>query len=358
MPGAIDEVMQRLQAQAAELWPGVRLKKIAITNQIQRPYSNTFRLALLPGDLAPGAQCPTAVYAKIIRPTDKNRDNTQKYVERLQKEFEVARMLQKRLPAVAEYGTVRPVAHFGDLLCLVSEEAPGRMLAELIAADAKRWHKKARGEKTARHCQRAGKLLAALQSVTAVNQPLEVGEILEYVDIRLQRLVESAKTPFSPSDANNVRKYLEKTLASVPGEQLRQCGSHSDYAPFNLLADEARLTVFDFAMFKTGSIYNDVAYFCHRLEGYLHKPTFSRGKIHGLQRAFLEGYNQASPCAETRIENDQMFRVFSIKHVINNYSAIMRQRVVGASARLSLPVRLFNRRVFQRYNDWLLRTCS
>jgi hypothetical protein len=90
----------------------------------------------------------------------------------------------------------------------------------------------------------------------------------------------------------------------------------------------------------------------------LHKPIFSAPAIHALQRAFLHGYNQARSRENCPIEQDSMFHIFSIKHVINNYSAIMRKRVVGPAARLSLPVRWFNRRVFRRYNEWLMRACK
>ncbi|MGH7496604.1 MAG: aminoglycoside phosphotransferase family protein [bacterium] len=358
MPGALEEVIQRLLAQAAELWPGTPPQRITVTKQIQRPYSNTFRLALLPGEQAQTVHYPAAVYAKIIRPTAKNRDNTQKYVERLQKEFEVARLLRARLPTAREFGVVHPVAYYGDLLCLVTTEASGIVLADVIAAGSKRWHGKNAWPNIARHCRRAGALLAAIQVATPETQPLRAEELLEYVEIRLQRLVASPAVPFSEPEAAAVRKFLEKTLAHMPVEQWQQSGCHSDYAPFNLLADTARMTVFDFAMFKTGSVYNDLAYFCHRLEGYLHKPTFSPSAIHALQHAFLEGYSQAGPGENRGLDHDPMFCVFLIKHVVNNYSAIMRQRVAGPSAHLSLPTRLFNRRVFRRYNDWLLHICK
>lgn len=359
MAAAIEEVIQRLLAQAAALWPEAPPQKIAITGQIKRPYSTSFRLALLPADPGNAPRPPQAVYAKIINPTRKNSGGTQKYAERLQREFEIPRLLHTRLSPAPDLGLVRPVTYYSDLLCLITEEAPGRMLAELIAATATRWRPRRAWQNTALHCRRAGRLLAALQAATPEAHVLAGSELLEYVEVRLQRLVENPDIPFSKAHAGAVRRYLEKMLGQIPAEQLRQCGCHSDYAPFNLLASTERLTVFDFAMFKTGSIYNDAAYFCHRLQGYLHKPTFSAAAIHALQQAFLDGYNQAAGRGQQRLEQDLMFRVFLIKHALNNYSAIMRKRVAGGpAAHLSLPVRLFNRRVYRRYNEWLLRACQ
>jgi hypothetical protein len=103
-----------------------------------------------------------------------------------------------------------------------------------------------------------------------------------------------------------------------------------------------------------------LSYFYHRLEGYLHKPIYRPQTIRRLQEEFLRGYTEASGHArrEWRVAEDLLFKIFWIKHVVNNYSAIMRQRVVIKGKRVSLPAQLFNRRVFRRYNQWLSEACQ
>ncbi len=356
MADAGEAVVQRLLAEARRLWPGAPSVALTIVQRFSRPYSTVYRLQLVNAEPGSVPTAPRALYAKVFRPSRDNLHNQQKYLDRLQTEFEVAQRLRAALQTQAHFAVVRPVAYYPELLALVTEEAHGRVLSEIVTAACKPWSLRSALQQAVLHCRRAGEALAAIQATTSVAELFAGNELLEYMKIRLQRLRESTETPFSSADHQLVLNFLERTLAKIPAEQLAQCGCHGDYAPFNLLADEERVTVLDFSMFKTGSCYNDVTYFHHRVEGYLHKPIFNAPAIHTVQRAFLEGYNHASGRAQHPIENDLLFRVMWMKHVLNNYSAIMRNRV-GRGRRASLAVRMFNRRVFRRYNEWLVRTC-
>lgn len=354
MADAGDAVIERLRAEAPQLWPETPPSTITCAQKFSRPYSTVYRLLLAypPEQIAP--ERPRALYAKIFRPSQHNLQQQQKYLDRLQTEFEVAAHLHERLRGEQGVGIVRPLAYYADLLALVTEEAPGENLADIISAACKRWALRNTLHQAVLHCHRAGKALAAMQIATEQPERVEASEILEYIDVRLQRLRASATVPFSEADYKRVYNFLDHALQQVPRAQLAQCGCHGDYAPFNLLADKTRVTVLDFSMYKIGSCYNDVTYFYHRLQSYLHKPTFNPAAIRTVQSAFLEGYNQTLGRERDPIENDLMFRVLWMKHVINNYSALMRNRV-GGGRKETLPVRLFHQHVFRRYNAWLLR---
>lgn len=349
MAEAGEAVIQRLLSEAKKLWPDAPAPAISITQKFSRPYSTVYRLQFR----SAGESSSPALYAKVFRPSAKNLQNQQKYLQRLQTEFEVAQQLRAALPEQAQFAFVRPVAYYPELLALVTEESRGRVLAEIISDACKPWALRKALEQTVLHCRRAGQALAAMQAATRSATPFDPDEFLDYVKLRLQRLLESTSVPFSSNDYKLVRNFLERALLVLPAEQLTQCGCHSDYAPFNLLADEERVTVLDFSMFKTGSCYNDVTYFHHRVEGYLHKPIYRTDAIRTVQRAFLEGYNAACGRTQNPVENDLLFRVLWMKHVINNYSAIMRNRV-GRGKRVSLTLRAFNQHIFRRYNEWLV----
>lgn len=349
MADAGDAVVQRLLSEANLLWPDARPRAITIAQKFFRPYSTVYRLQLRCADDKPSP----VLYAKVFQPSAHNLHNQKKYLERLQTEFEVARQLCAVFPDQPQFAFVRPVAYYPELLALVTAEARGRVLAEIISAACKPWSLRKDLEQSVLHCRRAGQALAAMQSATRSTAPFEGETFFEYVQLRLQRLLESPNVPFSSNDYKLVLNFLETALRALPVEQLAQCGCHSDYAPFNLLADEKRVTVLDFSMFKTGSCYNDVTYFHHRVEGYLHKPIYRTAAIRAVQRAFLEGYNAACDRARDPVEKDLLFRVLWMKHVINNYSAIMRNRV-GRGRRASLALRAFNHHVFRRYNEWLV----
>ncbi len=353
MADAGEAVIQRLLAEAAHLWPEAPPATITLARKFTRPYSTVYRLHLGYGQGQSSSPRARALYAKIFQPSTQNQDKQQKYLDRLQTEFEVAAHLHALLQEQQHIAVVRPVAYYPDLLALVTEEAGGQGLAEIITAACKHWALRNTLHQAVLHCHRAGIALAAMQTATRQTERCDAEEILEYIHVRLQRLRDSETVPFSPADYKRVLNFLEQTVANVPRAQLEQCGSHSDYAPFNLLADKERVTILDFSMYKIGSCYNDVTYFHHRVEGYLHKPIFSASAIRTVQSAFLEGYNQAAGRARDPIEQDRLFRVLWMKHVINNYSAIMRNRV-GRGRRESWTVRRFHEHVFRRYNEWLL----
>jgi len=355
MDSAIIQVIAQLRSQAGELWPEAPPEDFYLVRHLARPYSNVYRLQLV----APLAPPTRFVYAKILAPGTKFQKNPEKYLTRLAAEFSVTRRLQAALQGEREFAVVKPVAYFSELLAIVTEEAAGETLAELINCNGKLWPAAEKLKQLAQHCRRAGQALAAIQKATREASRFDPAELLEYIDERLQRLVENRQTPFSATDRRRIIKFLEHAIPAIPAEQFGLCGAHGDYAPFNVLATAEKITVADFTMFKAGSVYNDLTYFYHRLQGYLHKPVFRSQTIRGLQNAFLTGYagalekTQAPPVAE-----DLLFKILLIKHVVNNYSAIMRQRVVAKGKKPSLPVQLFNRHVFHRYNHCLQQLCG
>jgi len=351
MNSGITQIIARLRAQAGEIWPEAPPKDFQIVRHLVRPYSNVYRLQLV----APAARF---VYVKMLTPGAKFERNSEKYLTRLATEFNAARRLQIALQSEAEIAVIKPLAYFPEWLAIITEEAAGVTLADLINREGRFWPAAEKLEQLTKHCRRAGQALAAMQTVTAETARFDPAELLDYIDERLQRLVKSRETPLSATDRQRIVKFLEQTIPAVPVQQLGLCGTHGDYAPFNVLATAEKITVADFTMFKAGSVYNDLTYFYHRLEGYLHKPVFRPSTIRGLQDAFTAGYNEAMGKSKSRPGNDDLlFKVFWIKHIVNNYSAIMRRRVVNKGKTPSWPVQLFNRHVFQRYNRCLQQFC-
>ncbi len=355
MDSAISHIIAQLRLQAGELWPEAPPEDFHIVRHLARPYSNVYRLQLV----APGASSARFVYVKILTPGTKFQRNPEKYLARLAAEFGVTRRLQAVLQYEREFAVIKPVAYFPEFLAIITEETAGETIADLINQAGKFWPAAEKLDQLAKHCRRSGQALAAIQKATAEVSRFDPAELPEYIDARLQRLVESRRTPFSARDRRQILKFLEQAIPAVPAWQLGLCGAHGDYAPFNVLATAEKITVADFTMFKAGSVYNDLTYFYHRLEGYLHKPVFRVTTIRRLQNAFLTGYAEAMEKADSPpVTEDLLFRILRIKHIVNNYSAIMRQRVAAKGKNPPLTVLFFNRHVFQRYNRCLQQLCS
>jgi hypothetical protein len=363
MPGMMDDpiehVIARLRSQAREFWLEAPPADFQIVRRMVRPYSRVYRLQLGFPSAAANRTSPRFVYVKMMTPGAKFQANPEKYLNRLATEFAAGRRLNEALNGAQEFAVVKPVAYYPEWLALVSEEAPGVPLSRLIERHGLLWPRAEALNLLSEHCRRAGQALAAIQKATAESTPFDPASLIEYIDLRLHRLVESDLVPFSAGNRRQIMRFLENAIPAIPAGQLAQSGSHSDYAPFNLLAADKKITVADFTMFKAGSVYNDLTYFHHRLEGYLHKPIYRPRVIRRLQEAFLRGYVEAAAPRrrEWHVENDALFKVLQVKHVVNNYSAIMRQRVVVGRRGVPLPVQLFNQHVFRRYNQWLEEVC-
>jgi len=355
MDSGITRIIAQLRSQAGELWPEAPPEDFQIVRHLVRPYSNVYRLQLV----APRASSARFVFAKILTPGAKFQKDPEKYLTRLAAEYGATQRLQAALQGEREFAVIKPVACFPEFLAIISEEAAGETIADLINRAGRFWPAAEKLDHLAKHCRRAGKALAAIQKATREVSRFDPAELPEYIDERLQRLVESLQTPFSATDRRQIVKFLKQAIPAIPSEQFGLCGVHGDYAPFNVLATAEKITVVDFTMFKVGSVYNDLTYFYHRLEGYLHKPVFRVTTIRRLQNAFLTGYADAMEKTQSPpVTDDLLFKILRIKHIVNNYSAIMRQRVAAKGKTPSLPVQLFNRHVFQRYNRCLQQFCS
>ncbi len=360
MTNGIAQVILKLRAQAGEFWPQAPPDDFRLVRHFVRPYSNVYRLQLVAPPEHLSTLPPRFIYVKILSPRATYQSDPEKYLARLATEFAAGRRLHEALGNAKAFGVVKPVAYYPECLAMVTEEAPGMPLSNAITRDGKLWPSAERLEQLATHCRRAGQALAAIQRATREASRYDPAELIEYIDVRMHRLLESDRVPFSASDRRQVMNFLESAIPAIPVEQLGLSGSHSDYAPFNVLAAAEKLTVADFTMFKVGSVYNDLTYFYHRLEGYLHKPIYRSQTIRRLQGEFLRGYVEASghDGREWRVAEDLLFKIFWIKHIVNNYSAVMRLRVVIKGHKVSLPAQLFNRRVFRRYNRWLNEFCQ
>jgi aminoglycoside phosphotransferase (APT) family kinase protein len=360
MDNGIEQVIAKLRAQAEELWPEAPPVDFCIVRHVARPYSNVYRLQLVWRAERPFVMPPRFIYVKILSRRATFQSDPEKYLARLATEFAAARRLHEALGNAEEFGVVKPVAYYPEYLATLTEEAPGAPLSNVITRDGKLWPAADKLEQLATHCHRAGQALAAIQQATRETSRYDPAELIEYIDVRMQRLLASHIVPFAAADRRQILQFLESAIPAIPAEQLGMSGCHSDYAPFNLLATADKIMVADFTMFKVGSLYNDLTYFYHRLEGYLHKPIYRSSTIRRLQEEFLRGYTEANGHIgrEWRVAEDLLFKIFWIKHVVNNYSAIMRQRVVIKGKKVSLPAQIFNRRVFRRYNRWLSEFCQ
>lgn len=180
----------------------------------------------------------------------------------------------------------RPVRLQEDDATLVMEACRGRPLSELLreARGGKREHSRARVAMEA-----AGAWLAALQDRTSGETEAE--EALHLWQVRVETDLERCRTILPPQLPACVGGRVAKVLS---GTNVPAVGRHCDFWPGNVLVDEDRVTVLDFAGFGPGLPWEDAAYFLIQAELFFDYPLIRR-RFATLRQAFLSGYGHAAP---------------------------------------------------------------
>lgn len=175
----------------------------------------------------------------------------------------------------------RPIRLQEDAATLVMEACGGRPLSELLreARVTTGEHARARAAMEA-----AGAWLAALQARTAGEAESE--EAVRLWRGRVESDLERCRTILPPKLQYHVAERVAEVSrrSEVPG-----VGRHCDFWPGNLLVDEDRVAVLDFAGFGPGLPWEDAAYFLIQAELFFDYPLVRR-RFPILRQAFLSGY--------------------------------------------------------------------
>ena len=270
--------------------------------------------------------------AKLRKASSKHRQVAQ---ERVRTECDVATLVYDGFKEHADdYSCIRPIACFPDLLAFVTEECPGQRFMSLLEKKAIFFRGNATENRLARYCYLSGQWLNIFQEKTNTDdRPFVPGELVEYVDTRLQRLVDSPVIPFDSELRKGILEFFESQQPFLKDANLATCGVTGDFVPANVLAHEDKITVLDFGMYRHGSIYEDLAQYYQHLAFFLQKPIYQRKRISRLQREFLRGYDPDFDVA------NPMFKLFRVRAVINRLAAT----AVRKWDKLPLHVKLFNR---------------
>jgi hypothetical protein len=339
----INDILRFLQQGEGEYF-NAKVLDFEILQFEERPASQIFKIKVLL------ELCNKNIFVKISRLCNNiSIDELQKKIVR---EYEIGKMVYSNLCETTKYSAIKMIACFPEYYALITEECQGDSLSSIVIKYGKLYPDKQRCNYLKSVCYNCGLLLKNIQDTTGQEKIFDLYGLIEYIDIRLKKLVTDEMTIFDEKMRQGILEYLRKQTVMVNKDDLRVAGAHGDFGPNNILVENQTVKIMDYADFQYSSIYQDITYFYQRLENFMHKPIFRPRTIHSLQDAFCQGYSSEI------IINNPIFMMFRVRHVINNFRSILLGTTVPQGKQLLFYKTMFNEMICKGYIRWLSKVCE
>lgn len=335
-PDRFRPVLGKLTAEGPRYF-GFEVLRVEAVRQIERPFSTVLQIR------AAGERETASAFVKLLKPRQDTPAETESMRQNAVKDFEMTTRVFQGLVPYPGLTAVRPLACFPQDLAIVTEEAPGSTLAQLLRA-AHGWPGRRRLEQLIASVRQAGAWVKAVQTALPQDVGVTADNVRSYFDRRLNELEAADPMRLSRSGRQRLedhREYLiSRALAEARAEAFHGVWIHADFCPENLIIRDGHLTVLDFTMAKTGTVYHDVSHLYLWLESMTAKPWFRPHVVAVLQRELLDAF-------ESGLTPDRpLFRLMLLQHVLCHLLGIR------LSTRRSLSG-LYAARLHARHRQWL-----
>lgn len=279
-----------------------------------------------------------AVFVKVFKP--RPGDRLYDVRARVLRDFDVTSRVHASLSGFSHCGVARPLACFPDQLAIVTEEARGATLLDLLERRATWWRSQRSVTALGEVLEAVGVWLRAFQNVEARAECFSLDEMRKYIDVRLERLLCTQPPLLDSQGRDAILRYFDRTASSVDRGDLGQVLTHGDFAPSNVLITAGRVIVIDFAMVTPGGRFMDVARLYTQLEFLMAKPKFRPAVVSELQRRLLKGFDPS-------LDRDRpLFRLFLLQHLLCHMSNLARNPAPALA-------QLYNRHQLRLRQRWL-----
>lgn len=334
MPEPFRVVLARAAGDVTEWYgPGATLAPVAVEH---RPYSHLMRLAVVhAGHDRPVRHC----FLKIFKPKDVP-DAIAQMRRRVEHDFATNVRVHEALAGRSGVGAVRPLACYADLLAVVSEEVPGDNLLAHLERHARGWPGGPARDRLGATMADVGRWIRAFQAIDPSDAVVGVDELRDYIDVRLQRLVNARSRQVSPSMRHAVLTHIETLGRAIPEQARRSVAIHADLAPGNVLVADGAIVVLDFAMATRGTWLHDLTRLHVQVALLGAKPWYRPSVLQDLLAHLRRGFApQLTPA-------DPLFRLLTLLHRVNHMASL-------TLAPGRLPTRLYNERLCRLHAAWI-----
>jgi hypothetical protein len=340
-PTAFRPVLSRLVADSCRYFESDCIT-VEPVRHVDRPFSTLLQIRVANGSRVSGA------FVKILKPRWDSPDQVASMQQNVVKEFTMTSRVHQAL--IADDGAdrglaaVRPIACFPDQLALVTEQATGPRLTDVLTRRAARWSRTGPADEESGGLGLAARWLKAVQTALPQDRHIDVEALRTYLDKRFAELERTGPIRLTRSGRSALERCRDCLISSAGARDLRQAWIHADFCPDNIIADSGRVTVLDFTMAKTGTAYHDLAHLFLRVDAMRVKPWVKPAVIDRYQHELLEAF-------EPGLEADRpLFALMLLQHVVCHLVTL--QASMGPAARVSAWL------IHRRHRQWLDRAAG
>lgn len=269
-------------------------------------------------------------------------------IQRLQREFEILTRLHNELQKEDNLNVVRPVAVLADPCAVITEEAVGENLAQVVSDHGRTLVSgKLSFDQTEQAFENAGLWLKHFQYSDNVEiLPFNEMEFRDSCRLRIE-LLATANAKFANELAQPVKNFLDQILLEMQGRPVRQVPVHGDFAPHNIIANSSRIWLLDFSMVGSGPAEFDFCTFDMALVQMTYDLRFSARKILAMRNAFRHGYGR-SPDIES-----VSYRMRHLQLLLNRMLLLVNKGNSSEGRVIDLVKSLRDKRLYGRYRKVL-----
>ena len=332
-PAQFRPVLTKLVAGGREYFGSDEISVEPLT-RVERPFSTLLKIRVGTGGCAQGA------FVKILKPRADTPVEIASMQRNVQRDFEMTARVRHALGGCAGLTAVRPIACFPEELAIVTGEAVGPMLSQVLARRAAGWPRPSVVRELSQLLYRVGAWLKAAQDALPEDHPLDREAMRTYLDKRFTDLETTGAIRLTTSGRDAIARCRDRLLRDATAEGLRRVWIHADFCPENIITRGGDITVLDFMMAKTGTKYHDLAHLFMHLEAMQVKPWFRPAIVARLQRDLMAGFEPGLTVGRP------LFALMLLQHVVCHLLTLQAP-VEGRAARL------YRARLHGRHRRWL-----
>jgi thiamine kinase-like enzyme len=327
------EFRQIINSISDELWQEHlsigNVRDVRVERIIGSKYSHIAKCALK------GSSGCSNVYVKLYR-NDRNLP-PEEIARRIQTDYQTLCHYYDRFNESDQFGVVKPIFFLQDYNILVTEEAVGKTLYDVISESCRYIVSKKKLERVSGFLNQVGAWLRYFQSLDdSQSEQYSIEKLIEYMVVRLKILTENSLLPSASLYSKRIMEYVERNEERCSPQELFVKPSHNDFNLGNIIIQSDRVTVLDFSKIKKDSFLVDVSRVYHQLFLMTFKYQYRMVTIRKLQNALLEGFGMSNAYKL------MLFRFLLIRHTLTHLLGITR------SSEKSFAARIYNRWVINR----------